>query len=170
MAISDDREIVGLINSVYTIDSNGKVSETVNMEDDVIYKKLFPYAYIPDTQQKVTSYITMAVSTKTDRDKDKVYVTTSVELFVITHQGHMRLLKPPIGRSATRCDYIAELLDKKFNGSTDFGIGEMLVVSSDEGVFTGTDWKYRKLVYEAVYFNDSLCKPKSSPFRRVQGE
>ena len=56
-----------------------------------------------------------------------------------------------------RNDYISELIDNMLNGRTDFGIGEMVCIVNIEGSFQ-QDYAYRKMVFEATDFNNSVCK------------
>ena len=56
-----------------------------------------------------------------------------------------------------RNDYLAYLLDEKFNGSTEYGgIGKLQLVSDVEYVATDK-FLARKLVFETIDFNESLC-------------
>lgn len=50
-----------------------------------------------------------------------------------------------------------KLLDEKFNGSTDYGgIGKLQLVSNTDGTYN-KDFLYRRLIFETIDVNDSLC-------------
>ena len=55
-----------------------------------------------------------------------------------------------------RNDYLSKLIDKKLNGKSGIGIGELKLTSNIEGSFQ-KDYVYRKLVFECVELNNSLC-------------
>ena len=55
-----------------------------------------------------------------------------------------------------RNDYLSELIDAKLNGRSDFGIGELQLVSNVEGSYQ-PDYVYRKMVFTTKDVNDSLC-------------
>ena len=53
-------------------------------------------------------------------------------------------------------DYISKLIDILLNGRSDFGIGKLALTSNIEGSYQA-DYVYRKLVFQGLDFNDSLC-------------
>ena len=55
-----------------------------------------------------------------------------------------------------RNDYLSKLIDNKLNGRSDFGIGELKLLSNIEGSYQ-KDYVYRKMVFECSDLNDSLC-------------
>ena len=52
---------------------------------------------------------------------------------------------------------ISELIDKKINGKTGFGIGETKLLSNIEGSFQQY-YLFRKMIFECVDLNWSLCE------------
>ena len=61
------------------------------------------------------------------------------------------------GESGTRMDYLAELLEDKYEGRTDFGVGS-LKLKSDVAGSINTTYRFRQLIFEAVDLDDSLCE------------
>ena len=66
----------------------------------------------------------------------------------------MQLKLPTISKN--RMDYLAELLDKKFNGRRDFGYSGLVLQSNIEDNLNDR-FKYRQLIFEATDLNDSVC-------------
>ena len=63
------------------------------------------------------------------------------------------------GISATRIDYLAELLDIKYNGALDFGIGKLELETNIAGNLN-EKYRYRQLVFKGVDVNDKVCAKK----------
>jgi len=53
------------------------------------------------------------------------------------------------GESGTRMDYLAELIEEKYEGRQDFGVGT-LQLKSDTAGSVNTTYRFRQLVFEAV--------------------
>ena len=60
------------------------------------------------------------------------------------------------GISATRIDYLSELIDTKYNGALDFGVGKLELETNIAGNLN-TKYRYRQLVFKGVDVNDNLC-------------
>lgn len=60
------------------------------------------------------------------------------------------------GIKDNRNDYISKLLDLKFNGVSE-GIGTLRTVSDSEGTFN-QKFLFRRLVFETIDLNDSICE------------
>ena len=121
---------------------------------DLIGTHIFKYNKNPETITDVDTFITIMVHTNA-RDRNRVYITPTLEIWIYSHQRHMEM----DGRITkdNRNDYISMLLDNKFNGSSEYGgIGKLQLVSNTEGTFS-SDYLYRRLVFETVDINDSLC-------------
>jgi len=66
---------------------------------------------------------------------------------VLTHQEDMHMNMA--GESGTRMDYLAELIEDKYEGRQDFGVGT-LQLKSDTAGSVNTTYRFRQLVFEAV--------------------
>ena len=55
-----------------------------------------------------------------------------------------------------RNDYLSRLIDNKLNGKSGFGIGKLNLISNNEGAYQ-QDYVFRKMVFECLDLNASLC-------------
>lgn len=127
---------------------------------DLINKNIFTYAQSPDIIVESGTYITIQVHIprKTDPFEERTWVHPILELWVISHNKHMRMDNIPRVR-ANRNDFLAQLLDEKFNGSTKFGYGQMWLERNIEGVHPdNNDYLYRQLVFVTSDFNKKMCR------------
>jgi hypothetical protein len=83
-----------------------------------------------------------------------MYVHPTIIFTIISHQDDVRLNMA--GVSKTRPDYLAEIIDEKYNGAAGFGYGRLLLISNVAGSID-TTYRYRQLVFRGVDMNDSLC-------------
>lgn len=128
--------------------------------DDLIYNRLFPHYFIPTTQEEVKTYIMIEIDIQSNRSRYElarldIYSYPTITFTVLSHQDNMKLNLP--GISATRIDYLSELIDRKYNGASGFGIGEIQLTSNIAGNLNDK-YRFRQLIFQAVDFNDSLCK------------
>lgn len=129
--------------------------------EDLIGVRLFPYLFIPPTQDIVKTYILIEVGMDNQRAyrygdttvRNIVYPT--IRVTILAHQSDM--LMHESGISAVRTDYIAELLDKKYNGKDGFGLKELEVILNEEYSLNNV-YRYRRLVFRAADFNDGYCE------------
>lgn len=116
---------------------------------------IFTYNKIPETITITDMYMTVMVHTK-PRDRNKTYVTPTLEIWIYCHHGHMKM-----DRKITkdnRCDYLSMLLENMLNGSTEYGgIGELKCILNQEGTYN-KDFLYRHLIFETVDINSSMCE------------
>ncbi len=124
--------------------------------EDLIYKRLFPHYYIPDTITEVTTYIMVEIDivARAALLSKSIYSYPTITFTVLAHQEDMQLnLK---GISATRIDYLGELLDRKYNGASGFGIGNLELISNIAGNLN-EKYRYRKLTFQGKDLSKSLC-------------
>lgn len=122
---------------------------------DLIGTHIFKYNKNPETITETITFMTVMVHTKS-RDKNGTYITPTLELWIYSHNDHMEM-DYKITKD-NRNDYISMLLDKKFNGSTEYGgIGKLQLISNNEGTFS-QKFLYRRLIFETVDINDSMCE------------
>lgn len=127
--------------------------------DNLVDTRLFPYYYIPDVQEEVKTYIMVEIDIRQNQNRFRsnvsdVYSYPTIVFTVMSHQDNMKLNLA--GISATRTDYLSELIDKKYNGAQDFGIGKIHLLSNSAGSLNDT-YRYRQLVFQALDLNDSFC-------------
>lgn len=128
--------------------------------DDLVWVRYYPHDYIPQTEEVVKTYITVEIDIPERRSRygnseSNIWVHPYIVFRVLTHQEDMRLNL--IGESGTRMDYLAELIEDKYEGRQDFGVGE-LQLKSDMAGSVNTTYRYRQLVFEAVDLDDGLCE------------
>lgn len=146
--LSQDDEIIK------ALDLNEKESE-----DDLIWNRLFPHYYIPDVQETVKSYILMEIDIPERRanryaQSSGVFVYPTIIFYVLVHQDDMHM--DLVGESGTRMDYLAELIEEKYEGRQGFGVGT-LTLKSDVAGSLNTPYRYRQLIFEAVDTDEGLC-------------
>lgn len=146
-----DKDIVNAINS----------SEVSPSEPEkLINKHIFNYNQNPHTLNIIGTFITIQVhipqSYHNDYNSSSIYVKPTIEIWIISHEKHMVVDNVP-KVSQNRNDYLSELIDIKFNNKGGFGIGKTELLSNVEGAFQ-TDYLYRKLVFQCLDLNASLCK------------
>lgn len=127
--------------------------------DDLVWVRLFPHYWIPTTQEEVKSYILVEIDIPERRARygsndSSIWVHPTIIFYVLVHQEDMHM--DLAGESGTRMDYLAELIEDKYEGRTDFSVGT-LELKSDVAGSVNTTYRFRQLVFEAVDLDDSLC-------------
>lgn len=123
------------------------------VEEGLTYKRVFPHLYIPDTIEETSSFINVEVRVP-DISSSGVWVYPELIVDVIVHQNKMKLDIP--GVSATRADYLSQLIDRELNGSLDFGVGKLVLVSNEPGS-VNDKFRFRRLTFEAQDVNSTMC-------------
>lgn len=141
-----DKEIIAAINPKDTI-SPEKLKGT----------HIFDFHQNPYTINTAITFITIQVHIPQPFSfTDNTYVKPTIEIWIISHEKHMIVDNVP-KVTENRNDYLSKLIDRKLNGQSGFGIGKLKLTSNIEGSYQ-QDYVYRKLVFECVELNDSLCK------------
>lgn len=120
--------------------------------DDLVWVRLFPHMFVPSTEQIVKTYILVEIDiperrTRYGSSDSNIWVHPTIVFYVLTHQEDMRL--NIAGESGTRMDYLAELIEDKYEGRRDFGVGT-LQLKSDTAGSVNTTYRFRQLVFEGV--------------------
>lgn len=128
--------------------------------DDLVWHRLFPHMFVPQTESEVRSYILVEIDiperrTRYGSSQSDIWVHPTIIFYVLTHQEDMHM--NIIGESGTRMDYLAELIEEKYEGRQDFGVGTLQLKSYTAGS-VNTTYRFRQLVFEAVDLDDSLCE------------
>lgn len=106
-------------------------SDFLGAEDDLIYRNVFPYSRIPDTQTEARSYITMTVDMPRVSTKNYFFKDMVITIHVIVHEEKMKM---PANYSANRADYIGSIINKMFNGNKNYGNVALEYVSDVEEI------------------------------------
>lgn len=144
-SIVNSPELISLIDKNYVEDG-----ECVDVDDGLVYKQIFPYYYIPDTQDHELSYVMMKVNGL--GTKNKMYTSVEVYICVAAHQGIMKVN----GGKGTRIDMMGEIVEDLFNGRDDFGFGEMELRSNIEDSINNVI-RCRILRFVVEDFNADAC-------------
>ena len=120
--------------------------------DDLTWVRLFPHYYIAGTQESVRSYICVEINVPERRQRygessSNLILYPTIIFEVVVHQEDMKLNLA--GESGTRMDYIAELIENKYNNRMDFGAGVLKLKSCIAGDVNNT-YRVRGLVFEAT--------------------
>lgn len=146
-----DKEIVAAINS-------SKIKP--NEPEKLINNHIFDYNQNPHTLNEVGTFITIQVhipqSYYNDYYGSNIHVKPTIEIWIISHEKHMVVDNVP-KITQNRNDYLSELIDRKINGKSGFGIGETKLLSNIEGSFQ-QDYLFRKMIFECLDLNDSMCE------------
>lgn len=148
-----DEHIVEAINSdVVSSDS----------PEDLINTHIFDYAQNPNTLNTAGTFITIQVHIPYTREMEisgkTTFVKPTIEIYIISHEDHMVVKNIPKVKS-NRNDYLSRLIDEKINGSDDYGIGELTLLSNVEGSIQ-QNYSFRKLTFQCLDLNNSLCVDK----------
>lgn len=115
-----------LINKIISSERLVKLiaeDDAVNPES-LVYSHVFPYPHIVDTTTLEGTYITMKISVP--KVYNKTYKDLNIWIYIITHE---RLLNTSGG---LRTDLIASEIENLLNGSLDFGLGRLELVSAED--------------------------------------
>lgn len=148
-SIVNSPELITLIDPKY-VNADGDCVDVDDDEIGLVYKQIFPYYYIPETQTETLSYVIMKVNGL--GKVDKMYTKAEVYICVISHQDIMRVK----GGKGTRIDMMGEVVEKLFNGRDDFGFGEM-ELKSDVETNINNIHRCRELRFIVEDFNPSAC-------------
>ena len=123
--------------------------------DELVWNRIFPHYYIPATQESVKTYILVEINLPERRVRygDSpygIYTHPTIIFHVVVHQNDMQLNMA--GESGTRMDYLAELIEDKYEGRLDFGVG-ILNLKSDLALNLNDTFRVRELIFEAVDAN-----------------
>ena len=125
---------------------------------DLIGTHIFTFAQNPNLVQSSETFLTIQVHIPQYNSPDYRWVHPVLEIWIISHNRHMRVNNIPRIR-ANRNDFISQLLDEKFNGSTDFGYGQMFLQLNTEGVHgDNSDFLYRRMVFVTKDLSRSTCR------------
>ena len=107
-SIINSPELIALVNDSYIED--GEIIDA----NDLVYKQIFPFYYIPDTQTETLSYVIMKVNGL--GVSGKIYNKAEVYICVMSHQDIMKVEDA----NGTRIDLMGEIIEDLFNGRDDF--------------------------------------------------
>lgn len=126
----------------------GKGYDKTDVDEQLIYKHVFPYLYVDETQTEVKTYICMEVSVP--RTMDFTYKDMKVDIWCYCHKNIMKYSKK--GFLGTRSDILSDMVDRLLNSSNNYGIGR-LKLQSCVPLNISTNYYGRHLTYGCAEFN-----------------
>lgn len=146
--IIDSPEIVAAIDCP----TDGKDGYDPESPDTLIYKRIFPYLRVPSVETKAATYILMAVDVNNINTHNKAFHDIRITLWVMSHQDHMKMPD----RSATRIDYISDLVKDVLIDQTKYGLGN-LEMSSNREMILNANYLYREMIFYTTDLRKSVC-------------
>ena len=134
--ISMDRELYEYKRKVIEklLDSS-EIVEAINAENldpsELVYTHIFTFGVIPGTQTEAKNIITVEVTMPQVSTVNYFFKDILLIINVICHTDLMRT-----DFGVPRHDYISKLICEILNGSTEFGYGEVGLVSNTENAFS----------------------------------
>lgn len=120
--------------------------------DDLINTNLFSHLRVPETEKEAKTYILLTVDVPTNRSQNNLFKNVVFTVVVATHQGNMHIPR----RAGNRVDLLAYEIDKLFNGSDVFGVGELKLLSNIEG-FADKTHPCRTIKFTVEDFDNKRC-------------
>lgn len=120
---------------------------------------IFDYNKLPETIADTKTFIVVMGDSKI-RETNRTYMDLTLSLFIYSHDGHMDLPQDFLsnGEVFNRNDYLAYLIDKKFNGSHKYGGFETLKLIENNEFSAAQDFYGRRLFFKTADVNESLCE------------
>ena len=118
--------------------------EYAGHEEDLLYKRIYPYEYIPDIIEETGCYILFDIDVELNR-RNKTF--NKFNLFIYT-LAHVNTMRTPTG---LRPDLMVTEIEKIFEGFSILGVGEMQLVYNRR-FYTGERFRGRALCFEMADF------------------
>lgn len=127
--------------------------DLINKRYELLYKNIFPYLRIPDTQKEASSYITMSVDMPKVSTKNYFFKDMVITINIIVNE---KIMEMPKSFSATRVDYLAALINQVFNQNKNYGNVPLEYVSDVESILLNTFFM-RTLRFRCNELNTVRC-------------
>lgn len=131
------------------------VNIDISNSEKLINKYIFNFNQNPNTINDVETFITVLANINNRHFGNNRYVDCTIEIWIISHEDHM-YADNIVKSTENRNDYLARLIDKKFNGTREIGIGTLELTANIEGSIQ-QNWMYRRLIFEVTDINNGFC-------------
>jgi len=148
-----NEEIVRLLSNDYA---------TLEEPEQLVYRQVFPYEYIPETIEHGQTFICCDVDIQ--KAMNKTFLQPALYIWVFAHKSKLRL---PNG-SGVRVDKLCSEIAKAINGSRNYGLGE-LDLYSVKRFAPISDYQGKILTFYATEFNRLSPTGKPVPSNRRYG-
>lgn len=128
--------------------------------EDYIYTNLYPFEYIPDTNEHGRTMICFDVEVQ--RAQNKTFYDPVIYVWIFCHKSKMRL---PEG--GVRIDAIAAEIANTISGSRHYGLGELEFFSSRRFAPIN-DYQGKQLTFQAKDFNTIYARRHKIPTNRKE--
>ena len=153
--ILTDDEIVSLIDEDFDLENGDRKS--------LVYTKVFPLEYIPETVESANTYIMC------DVDISKPFTSQYIEIVLyVWILCHKSLLLLP-NNEGVRVDKIASKIIDKINGSRYYGRGELDLYGSKRISSLISDYQGRQITFKATDVGRFYNPDKPTPKNRRRG-
>ena len=126
---------------------------------ELVYSQVFPFEYIPETESTAKTFICVDVDIV--NVPNSTFYTLAIYVWVFAHKSQLRLNN---GRGVIT-DRLASAVDRIANGSRDYGLGRLKLMSSQR--FTPiTDYQGRVLTFATQDFNRDGSRKPPIPSKR----
>ena len=139
-----DKDILDAIDVPYTDPS------------ELIYKNIWPYARIPNTEVEKTTYICVKVDIDTDGTRNSAIKNVLTTIYVMAEQGIMRV-NAGVAKGSTRIDFISQRLEEVFNHADDIGLGETALLTNYEDVLEADTYHQCRVLRFKSYWTNAQC-------------
>ncbi len=144
-------------------DTNGNKIYTLDNAEELAYKQVHPYEYVPETLYDGSTMICFDVDVFSV--PNKTYYEPTLYIWVMAHRSRLRL---PDG-GGVRTDAICEELCKMINGSRKYGLGELNLYAVKRWAVV-SDYPGKMMTFHAKDFNRPYTPDKYTPANRKAGE
>lgn len=148
--------------------TNEKIVHLVNEDIDpkdgpsLIYDRIFPYEYIPETVEHGKTFICCEVDVT--QAPNKTFLFPTIYIWVFSHKSKLRLTE---GDGGVRTDRLCSEIAKEINGSREFGLGE-LNLSTVKRFAPMTDFNGKLMVFHAKDINRFYDGNRVTPANRKE--
>lgn len=121
--------------------------ESQNQGKEMMYRYIFPYAFVPDTVTSANTFICFDLEAQ--RVENRTFKDMNILFWIFTHQSLMRT------NDGIRTDLLANEIDKIMNGNKNLGLGTV-ELKKVLRVNPAKDYHGRTLIYRSVDFNRAV--------------
>jgi len=129
--------------------------------DDLMYKQVFPYEYVPETVQEGMTFICSDVDVSMSEGTTFLYPTLYV--WVFTHRSLLRLPEGGVRTDALVCE-----IARTINGSRSYGQGELTLYGLKRFA-PMTDYQGKCMIFKTKDYNHLYNPKRSVPENRRTG-
>lgn len=149
-AILSDLQNDELILKVMGVDDD-------EIEEGLMYNRFFPFRYITNTQEITKTYICVEIGIDKIGDRrfsNKIYVRPTITFRIIAHQDDNKVTSFPTYK--TKLDFLAELIDKKYNGKSIKGSNELELLANLPADIS-TTYRERTVTFRGIDLDKKIC-------------